>query len=95
MTDSTEQQGPQAYEVAGAAVQLLGDQWSAEPGPDPFSAFLHAGGITFTVAPDRAAGALRIRNIDPDYTAADTRLLPIGSTAVVAQRIYEVIGEIF
>jgi hypothetical protein len=95
VTDSTEQQGPQAYEVAGAAVELLGDQWSAEPGPDPSSALLHAGGITFTIAPDRAAGALRIRNTDPDYTAADTRLLPGGTTAAISLRICEVIGEIF
>jgi hypothetical protein len=93
MTDSTASQNF-AYEVACAAVELLGDQVSAMPGPGPATARLRTNGIYFTITPDEEEGVLRIRNVDPNYTPDDTRLLPSGPTAVIAQHIHDVIGEI-
>ncbi|MFJ8018676.1 hypothetical protein [Streptomyces sp. NPDC096311] len=81
-------------------MELLGDQWGAEPGTAPNTVLLNnADPVYFTIAPDEEVeGVLRIRNIDKAYTQygdTDTRLLPSGTAAVIAQYIFDVIGEIF
>lgn len=82
------------YDVAVAALEFLGDQWGALPGPWGLTGHLHSGDwVPFTIGVCEV-GDLYIRN----DSQGDARHLPGSSTddvATLGRAVAEVIGELY
>ncbi|GGY05074.1 hypothetical protein [Streptomyces minutiscleroticus] len=82
------------FEVARAALVLLGDQWGVLPGPMGTTGHLHNGdGTPFTVGVCEA-GHLYVRN-DSQGDAAHLPVPPTADLAALAHAVARILPELF
>lgn len=88
------QRPPTPYEVALAALDLLGDQWGVEPGPMGVTGRLHNADWTHFTVGVCDAGCMYVRN-DENGDSAHLRPKVTAGTAALAQALHDVIDSLF